>query len=223
MEVQLSFCDALEAQTTAEREAMMSHPFVLGIGDGSLTLERFRHFMVQDYLFLIDYARALAMGAAKARDPETMSWFATATDYILNTEMGLHRGYCTRVGIGTDELDNAVATPTTHGYTGYLLRVGTLATVPELMAALVPCVWGYWQVGERLAASGKPSVAEYAEWIDTYAGPENAEVAESARALCDKLAAAASDEERQAMGAAYTTCWLWERAFWQAAWDLESW
>lgn len=223
MEVQLSFCDTLKAQTAVEREAMMSHPFVLGIGDGSLTRGRFRHFMVQDYLFLIDYARALAMGAAKAREPETMSWFATATDYILNTEMGLHRGYCAGVGIGAEELDNARPTPTTHGYTGYLLRVATLGTVPELMAALVPCVWGYWQVGEQLAAAGKPSVAEYAEWIDTYAGPENAEVAESARDLCDRLAAAASDQERQAMGDAYTTCWLWERAFWQAAWDLETW
>ena len=219
----MSFCDSVEAQTAAEREAMMSHPFVLGIGDGSLARDRFRHFMVQDYLFLIDYARALATGAAKARDTDTMAWFATATDYILNTEMGLHLGYCAGIGISTDELEQAQPTPTTHGYTGYLLRVATLSTVPELMAALVPCVWGYWQVGERLAAAGKPQVQEYAEWIETYAGPENAEVAESARDLCDRLAATVGDQEREAMRKAYTTCWLWERAFWQAAWDRETW
>lgn len=219
----MSFCETLETQTTYEREAMMSHPFVLGIGDGTLRRDRFRHFMVQDYLFLIDYARALATGAAKARETDDMAWFASATDYILNTEMDLHRSYCTSIGISTDELERAQPTPTTYGYTGYLLRVATLSTVPELMAALVPCVWGYWQVGERLKAAGKPSVTEYAQWIETYAGPENAEVAESARNLCDRLATNASDQERQAMREAYVTCWLWERAFWQAAWDMETW
>lgn len=219
----MSFCETLENQTATEREAMMSHPFVLGIGDGTLRGDRFRHFMVQDYLFLIDYARALATGGAKARDADDMAWFASATDYILNTEMDLHRSYCASIGISTDELERARPTPTTYAYTGYLLRVATLSTVPELMAALVPCVWGYWQVGERLKAAGKPSVTEYAEWIETYAGPENAEVAESARNLCDRLAANASDQERQSMREAYVTCWLWERAFWQAAWDLETW
>ena len=217
----MSFCEALEVDTTAERESMMSHPFVQGIGDGSLAPERFRHFMVQDYLFLIDYSRALAMGAAKAREPETMAWFAGAVDYILNTEMELHRGYCAGIGVSVADLESATASPTTHGYTGYLLRLATLGTVGELMAALVPCVWGYWQCGERLASAGKPEVREYAEWIGTYAGVENGEVAQTARRVCDELAAAAGDQEREAMRVAYRTCWLWERAFWQAAWDLE--
>ena len=219
----MSFCETMERITVNEREAMISHPFVMGIGDGTLAPDRFRHFMVQDYLFLIDYARALAMGAAKARETETMAWFASAVDYILNTEMDLHRGYCAGIGISTEDLSTAQPTPTTHGYTGYLLRLATLSTVPELMAALVPCVWGYWQVGERLKAAGMPEVREYAEWIETYAGPENAEVAEAARELCDELVANVGDADREAMRHAYTTCWLWERAFWQAAWDLETW
>lgn len=219
----MSFCDELESRTAKEREAMTSHPFVLGIGDGSLAPERFRHFMVQDYLFLIDYARALAMGAAKAQDPETMAWFASAVDYILNTEMDLHRGYCAGIGVSESELASAQHAPTTHGYTGYLLRLASFGTVAELMAALVPCVWGYWQVGERLAMAGAPSVPQYATWIDTYAGPENGEVAQAARDLCDRLAEAAGADERERMADAYRTCWLWERAFWQMAWDLEGW
>ena len=219
----MSFCDELESRTAKEREAMMSHPFVLGIGDGSLAPERFRHFMVQDYLFLIDYARALAMGAAKAQDPDTMAWFASAVDYILNTEMDLHRGYCASIGVSESDLASAQHAPTTHGYTGYLLRLASFGTVAELMAALVPCVWGYWQVGERLAMAGAPSVPQYATWIDTYAGPENGEVAQAARDLCDRLAEAAGADERERMADAYRTCWLWERAFWQMAWDLEGW
>ena len=94
----MTFCDEIEVASKPQREAMMRHPFVLGIGDGSLSTERFRHFMTQDYVYLIDYARCLAMGTVKAPDLAMMSWFAGAVDHILNTEMELHRSYCSQLG-----------------------------------------------------------------------------------------------------------------------------
>ena len=167
----MTFCDGIEVESLVQREAMMRHPFVLGIGDGSLSKERFRHFITQDYVYLIDYARCLAMGTVKAPDLETMSWFGVAVDHILNTEMELHRSFCADLGITINELEATQHAPTTYSYTSYLLRVAQIGSFGELIAALVPCIWGYWKVGEMLAEVGEPQDApHYADWIRMYAG-----------------------------------------------------
>ena len=220
----MTFCDDIEAASKAQREAMMRHPFVLGIGDGTLSNDRFRHFMTQDYVYLIDYARCLAMGTVKAPDLDTMSWFAGAVDHILNTEMELHRSYCAEIGISATELESTRHTPTTYSYTSYLLRVAQIGSFGELIAALVPCIWGYWQVGEMLAEQGEPAHApQYAEWIRMYAGEDSRTVALEARSICDRVAQTAGTEELAAMREAYITCTRYEREFWQMAWDLEEW
>ncbi len=220
----MTFCDEIEVATKPQREAMMKHPFVSGIGDGSLSENRFRHFMTQDYVYLIDYARCLAMGTVKAPDLETMSWFGGAVDHILNTEMELHRSYCARLGIPSHELEATRHAPTTYSYTSYLLRVAQIGSFGELIASLVPCMWGYWKVGEMLAAQGEPSNApQYAEWIRMYAGEDSRTVALEARAVCNRVAVTAGTRERDAMREAYITCMRYERDFWQMAWDLEHW
>ena len=220
----MTFCDEIEVASMPQREAMMRHPFVRGIGDGSLSAERFKHFMTQDYVYLIDYARCLAMGTVKAPDLATMSWFAGAVDHILNTEMELHRSYCSRLGISAKELEATKHAPTTYSYTSYLLRVAQIGSFGELIAAIVPCIWGYWKVGEMLAAAGEPQNApHYAEWIRMYAGEDSRTVALEARSICDRVAATAGSQELSAMREAYITCTRYERDFWQMAWDLEDW
>ena len=216
----MTFCDDIEARSKAQREAMMNHPFVLGIGDGTLSDDRFRHFMTQDYVYLIDYARCLAMGTVKAPDLDTMSWFAGAVDHILNTEMELHRSYCAGIGISATELESTRHAPTTYSYTSYLLRVAQIGSFGELIAALVPCIWGYWQVGEMLAEQGEPAHApHYAEWIRMYAGEESRTVALEARAICDRVAETAGSAELDAIHHLHTL----RTRIWQMAWDLERW
>ncbi len=220
----MSFCSEMESEASSQREAMMEHSFVKGIGDGTLDIERFKRFITQDYLYLIDYARCLALGVAKAPDEDTMGWFAKTVDYILNVEMDLHRSYCAEFGIGIEELNATVPAPTTLSYTSYLLRVAHNGSFGELMASLIPCVWGYWQVGERLLERGLPqNEPRYAEWIRMYSGAENRDVAEDAVNICDRVAARAGADELVSMADAYRTSFRYEYLFWQMAWDLEDW
>ncbi len=220
----MSFCEEIERESAAQREAMANHPFVRGIGDGTLPMDRFRHFITQDYVYLVDFARCLALAAAKAPDLPTMSWFARAVDYILNTEMDLHRSYCAGFGITEADLDATRHAPTTYSYTSYLLRVAHQGSFGELVAALIPCIWGYWQVGKRLADQGEPENAPgYAEWIRMYAAPGQQAVAEESREICDRVAATAGSAEIAAMKEAYITCTRYEQAFWEMAWTLQDW
>ncbi len=139
------------------------------MGDGSLPVEKFKYYMMQDYVYLIDYSRVLALASARAPDLETMGWFAQLLDETLNTEMDLHRIYCAEFGISRQRLEDTRPAPTTIGYTSFLLKVAHQGSFGELVAALLPCQRGYWEIGEHLARRGEPGEAPlYGQWIHMY-------------------------------------------------------
>ena len=220
----MSFCDDIEARTLEMRQAILSHPFVTGVGDGTLSLERFMHYVTQDYAYLIEYSRVLALASARATDLETMGWFARLLDETLNVEMDLHRSYCAEFGITEAELESTEAAPTTIGYTSYLLQVAHQGSFAELVAALLPCQWGYWEIGTHLAEQGEPADAPlYCAWIQMYTAPEFADLARAVRDLCDRIAETAGPAERERMAQAYITSLRFENLFWDMSYNLELW
>jgi thiaminase/transcriptional activator TenA len=199
------------------------HPFVRGIGDGTLDLEKFAFWVRQDYLFLIEYSRLFGLAAARAPDLETMGRFAELLQATLQTEMELHRGYAQQFGISLEELERETPSPTTRGYTDFLLRVAAIGDFAELAAALLPCMWGFSEVGRRLAEGRRPADVRYAAWVDMYADPDFAALAEWCRGLVDRLAEQAPPRARRRMEDAFLTSSRYELAFWEMAWTLERW
>lgn len=216
-----SFSQELRRAAEPIWQAQHDHPFVRGVGDGSLGRERFEHYLRQDYLFLVEYARMLAMGAARAPDVPTMRRFADLTQAILATEMDLHRSFAGELGITEAQLEAEAPAPTTRAYTDFLVRVAATGDFAELAAALLPCMWGYAEVGERLAGGPRPPDDRYARWIETYAAPEFAELAAWCRGLVDRLAADLGPAGRSRMRDAFLTCSRHELAFWELGWTLE--
>jgi thiaminase (transcriptional activator TenA) len=200
-------------------EAQHRHPFVTGIGDGSLPVERFQVWLRQDWLFLIEYARLLALGAARARDLPTMTRFAGLTRAILEDEMSLHRSYAGEFGISEAELDRERMLPTTQGYTDFLVRTASQGDFAELVAALLPCMWGYSELGLRLAERSRPTDDRYAAWIEMYASDDFAELAAWCRELTDRMEGA----DRGRMERAFVTSSRYELAFCEMAWSGEAW
>jgi thiaminase (transcriptional activator TenA) len=219
----MSFAGELRESAAEVWEAQHAHPFVRGIGDGTLPVDRFAHFVRQDYVFLVEYARTLALGAARAPDFATMRRFAELAQAILGEEMALHRALAGELGISEAELENEQPARTTQAYTDFLVRTAALSELSELAAALLPCMWGYAEIGQRLAAARVPAEPRYAQWIETYAAPEFEELAAWCRGLVDRLAAAADEEGRARMERAFLTCSRYELAFWEMAWTLERW
>jgi thiaminase/transcriptional activator TenA len=213
------YSDELRSLASGIWEAQHAHPFVRGIGDGTLEVERFRHFVRQDYLYLIEYARLLSLACARAPRLEWMRRFAELAESTLGREMEMHREFAATWGIGAEELEYERATPTTRAYTEFLLRTATLGDFAELVAALLPCMWGYAEVGHVLAprAEGNP----YAAWIATYSSPEFAEQADWCRQVADELAEGLDDAGKARMLEAFLQSSRHELAFWDMAWQLE--
>jgi thiaminase/transcriptional activator TenA len=217
------FSDRLHRLAEPVWRAQHEHPFVRGIGDGSLDLDRFRHWLRQDYLFLIEYCRLFALAAARAPDLATLTRFADLLQATARTEMDLHRSFAGEFGISTSELEREVMAPTTRGYTDFLVRTAATGDFAELAAALLPCMWGYSEIGLRLAQGPRPEDARLAAWIDSYASPEFAALADWCRGLVDELGREAAPVTRTRMEAAFLTSSRYELLFWEMAWRQETW
>lgn len=212
--------DRLHAAAEPLWQAQLEHPFVRGIADGSLAPDKFRHFIKQDYLFLVEYARMLALACARAPDLELIERFASLTHATLETEMALHRSYAEQWSISRDELEREPMAPTTRAYTDFLVRTAALGDYAELLAALLPCIWGYSELGRRLEAEGLPAEPRYATWIESYAAAEFAELAGWCRSALDRAAVVdAAGEER--LRELFLTSSRYELAFWEMAWRQE--
>jgi thiaminase/transcriptional activator TenA len=139
---QTRFSEQLRRAAADIWEAQHEHPFVRGIADGTLDPDRFRFYIRQDYLFLIDYGRVLALACARAPRLELMNRSAALTNSTLHTEMEVHRAYAAEWGISRDELAREHVHPATRAYSDFLLRTAALGDFGELVAALLPCTWG---------------------------------------------------------------------------------
>ena len=203
-------------------EACLRHPFVTGIGDGTLDMEKFRYFMLQDYLYLFDYARVFALGVVKARDPELMRVFAANVDTILGGEMKIHRAYMKRLDITEEQVFSVKPALANLSYTNYMLSVAHAGTPMEIVASILACSWSYAEIGQALAAI--PGAAEhpfYGEWIRGYASEEYTATNQALIELMDTLAADATESQLAYLTDVFVNCSRYELGFWDMAWEVQ--
>ena len=220
----MGFSEELRTKYASIWAQEKAHPFVRGIGNGSLELDRFKYYMRQDYLFLIDYCRAVSLAVAKAPSLDDMGWFARLIHETLNIEMSLHVGFCADFGITEAELLATEPSPTTLAYTRHMMNTSHQGTAGEVAAVILPCAWGYCEIGQTLHAQGLPaSQPLYGRWIKMYNSPEFEELAAWLRGFLDRSAARAGDAELQAMERSFMVSSQYEYMFWDAAWRMEQW
>ena len=199
----------------------LTHPFVTGIGDGTLPAGKFQYFMLQDYLYLFDYARVFALGVVKARDAALMRTFAQNVDAILGGEMNIHRAYMERLGISEAQVLAVKPALDNLSYTHYMLSVAERGGPAEIAAAILACSWSYAEIGQTLAKI--PGAAEhpfYGEWIQGYASRDYDATNRALIELMDRLAAGAPEEELKYLEEIFVNCSRYELGFWDMAWEL---
>ena len=198
------------------------HPFVKGIGDGTLDVEKFQWFLLQDYLYLFDYARVFAWGVIKARDAGLMRTFSANVDAILGGEMKIHRSYMARLGITEEQVLQVKPALSNTSYTHHILAVAAAAGPAEIIAAILACSWSYAEIGEELAkVPGALDHPFYGEWVQGYAGEEYHKTNDALVALMDELAAGCTEEQYARLEEIFVNCSRYELGFWEMAWTLE--
>ena len=204
-------------------EANFNHPFVQGIGQGTLAEDKFVFFLEQDYVFLIEYCRFFGLVIAKANSLDDMRKFSEILQATVSVEMELHRRVCADFGISSKKLEETKPAPYNLGYTSYLLSVTPQGDTADSMAALLPCLWGYNEIGIRLKEKGLPQHKHYQDWILAYSSEEFTGLTEWCRSWIDNFAEGQKADKLKRLEEIFLTTSRWEYLFWEMAWHKLNW
>lgn len=209
--------DVLWSDITGVYEAILAHPFLTGLTDGTLPREAFRHYVVQDSHYLRGYAKALAVCAAKAPDESATVMFAQHAAGAIAAERDLHASLLDELGTLDDEI-----APATQAYLSYLLATAHGGSYADAVGAVLPCYWIYARVGATLLEAGSPDPL-YARWIAMYGGEDFQGVVDAVLAETDRTAAALSEPDLARMRRHFATTARYEWMFWDGAHRRERW
>lgn len=201
----------------------LTHPFVLGLADGSLDAEKFRFYLLQDYLYLFDYAKVFAQGVVKAREPEVMRAFASYVESILNGEMDIHKGYMARLGISEEQAVQVKPSLANQSYTAYMRAVAAEEGPAEIMAAVLSCAISYEHIAKWIVAHYPDAEHHdfYGEWVRGYVSEDYASGNAALIDLMEKLAEGYSEARLQRLTEIFVDCSRFEGMFWDMAWKME--
>jgi thiaminase (transcriptional activator TenA) len=178
--------------------------------------------VLQDALYLREYARALSLAGVRSPDESALVMFNEHSAGAIAVERSLHESFLKGLGIIQDEAHRTALAPTTLAYTSYLLKTATLGDYPEVSGAVLPCYWIYREVGKALLERGSPNPL-YQRWIDTYGGEEFGALVEAVLNLTDEVCENLNPAQKSRVTEAFTITSRYEWMFWDAAWRLEEW
>ncbi|AFZ61262.1 TenA family protein [Anabaena cylindrica FACHB-243] len=206
----MSLSSELWAANQDLAQVCLEHPFVQGIGDGTLQSEKFAYYVGQDAFFLEAFARAYSIAAAKAPNWQGFTIFHDLASGVLE-ELTLHENYADQWGVNLREIEPGTVT---RRYTDFLLATAWTGDVGLTAAAMSPCMRLYAFLGTSLAVNGIPK-HQYTGWIQTYGGTEFQPLTQKLESLVDNYAASSFS-----VRSTYRYAMSCEYDFFEAAWII---
>ena len=222
-----SYAERYREGCAAIWSGLHEHPFITELAAGSLPLDRFRFFLEQDDFYLEEYARCLAMGAAKSRNERELRYFTVDLNQVLDAELPSNRALLARViELGAEDRGGATTrAPATVAYTSYMHALAARGGPLEIMASLLPCSWSYVEIATALLPRTDLTHPIYAEWIAYFSRPDVVGMVQDMRRDFDAMMSEEVTSETRAsdIGDIFATSSRLEGAFWQMSYTLDQW
>jgi thiaminase/transcriptional activator TenA len=198
------------------------HPFVKGIEDGTLDREKFRFYIIQDYLYLEDYAKTFAIGIAKAKSLETTRLFSSYIALLTGGEMDIHRGYMGEFAVSQEELNDTPRSLDNLSYTSYMLRVAYEEGEAEILADILSCTVSYEYIARRIVSNNPNAIKHdfYGEWVGGYASEEYAKENIVLLETLDRLTENYTEQQLSHLVDIFVACSRYELDFWEMSWNM---
>lgn len=199
------------------------HPFVLGIQNGTLDREKFKYYIMQDFLYLLDYTRVFAVGIAKAKSTKVMQLFSSYIHLLTENEMDIHKGYMGVLNITQEELDNMPVALDNLSYTSYMLRVAYEESEAEVLAAILSCAYSYEVIAKKIIENNPDSANHplYGSWIKGYSDASYSEANIVLFNMLDELTANYTNKQINHLKDIFVACSRYEMGFWDLAWNMK--
>lgn len=152
----------------------LKHPFIVEMGEGTLDKEKFRDYLVQDYLYLLDYAKVYAMGLIKSHDVKHMKFFKDSINGIMEDESATHIAYLKELGEDIKTLQKHNIKLENENYTNFMKSIALTGDIQDLIIAVLPCAWSYYYIAKEMKEIYKDKLENnyYAAWIESYSCEE---------------------------------------------------
>lgn len=200
-------------------ESYNTHPFVRGIADGTLPVDRFQFYMIQDHKYLMQYAKVFALGLIKSSSEADMRLFSGLITATLDTENAVHQSYLSRLGITREMIDAAPMCLNNVSYTNYMISIALKEGMAELATAVLACSWSYKLIGDFMeTVPGSKDHPFYGNWVNTYTGAGYRECNDVMIGLVDRLSEGYSEAQLQNLEEILINCSKYEYQFWDMAW-----
>ena len=202
----------------ANWHAYTRHEFVLLLASGNLPESSFRRYLVQDYLFLVHFARAWGLAIYKSDTLSEMRRAQRLVAATLDVEIGLHIDYCRGWGLSEAAMIAEPEASATIAYTRFVLDRGLAGDRLDLEVALAPCIVGYAVIAAERMADPKTRLDRnpYREWLEMYAGAGYQTLARETEAALDDLCIGRGGKGRFAsLAANFSLAARLEAEFWQ--------
>ncbi|MBD3173193.1 thiaminase II [Candidatus Bathyarchaeota archaeon] len=220
----MGFSEVLKKENTKTWMAILNHPFIQELGEASLPMDKFVYYIKQDYKYLIEFSRCLGLAAAKSRDIHVMRKWAQMMEGCLRYETEMIEKVSESLGIPVEELGNTRVAPSNMAYVNHLLRVAYEGSVAENVAALLPCMWTYMDVGGILSEiGGYKGHRVYENWCNTYNAPEYTDLVQIYKDVVDNTAETSGGPIKNRMRQVFRISMRYEYMFWDMAYKLEEW
>ncbi|HEY7715264.1 MAG TPA: thiaminase II [Candidatus Binatia bacterium] len=218
-----NFSSQLRRRSGRIWRAIETHAFLRELHAGTLPMKRFTYFILQDYVYLLDFAQVLCLGGAKSPNLKTLELFCRHALAAVEVERSFHAAFGKTLGLSAKQLDRVPKGPITQAYIGHLQSVARGGSLGELVAAVLPCYWIYGEVGRRLYRNRPSRPKIYRQWIETYAADTFWRPVREQIGLMNQLGMAAHSLEKKRMTEHFMLSSRYEYMFWQQAYGLESW
>lgn len=198
------------------------HPFIEGMFNGTLDRDKFRFYLIQDYIYLLDYSKVFALGIVKSSNEEIMKKLAFIINNILNSEMTIHNKYKDKLNITNEEIKNTKASIHNISYTKYMIEIGYSGDILDILVAVLACSWSYKEIGENLAKSPYYLKSNfYYNWIEGYSKDKFKKDNDELIEFIDKLGENCTDEKYKKLEEIFINCSRYEYNFWDMSYKKE--
>lgn len=198
----------------------IQHDFVKQLAAGTLAPDSFRHYLIQDYLYLIHYTRVMALSVYKSDTLAQMRVGQAGINAMLDMEIGMYLDFCRQWNIPLDEVESAAESAVTIAYSRYILDAAMSGSLAELYATIAPCLMGYAEIGKHIKEQGFITGNPYQPWIDVFSSDDFQVITAQNEAQINTLLADASPAQTDKFQRLFNTAARMEVNFWQQALDL---
>ena len=219
----MSFSRGLKEKASNVWEAGYNHPFLQELGQGTLDKEKFKFYLLQDYLYLLQYAKVFAIAVVKSDTEELMARFSKSQYFILANEMNVHREYMASFGATEEEIRSVKPSLYNSAYTANMIATGQTGGLAEVLAAVFPCAWTYADYAKRLKEKYADKLENnfYRTWIENYASGEFSDSFEWFYDTLDNLVLNMTDAQRKKIEDIFISSVEFEYLFWDMAYKQQ--